>query len=54
MQIQALLLCPVCPHISEHVWSLLGKVYCVQNNVLLDKIFTNPLQLPSLYGKNIL
>ena len=25
-QVQALLLCPVCPHTCEHVWALLGKV----------------------------
>lgn len=26
IQIQALLLSPICPHVSEHVWSLLGNV----------------------------
>ena len=25
LQVQALLLCPVCPHFAEHVWTLLGK-----------------------------
>lgn len=26
IEVQALLLCPICPHVSEHVWGLLGKV----------------------------
>lgn len=26
LEVQALLLCPICPHVSEYVWSLLGKV----------------------------
>ena len=26
LQVQTLLLCPVCPHFAEHVWALLGKV----------------------------
>lgn len=26
IELQALLLSPICPHVSEHVWKLLGKV----------------------------
>lgn len=26
VEVQALLLCPVCPHVAEHVYQLLGKV----------------------------
>lgn len=26
IEVQALLLSPICPHVSEHVWGLLGKV----------------------------
>lgn len=26
IEVQALLLSPICPHVSEYVWSLLGKV----------------------------
>ncbi|XP_059482469.1 leucine--tRNA ligase, cytoplasmic isoform X2 [Neocloeon triangulifer] len=25
IEVQALLLCPICPHVAEHVWQLLGK-----------------------------
>jgi leucyl-tRNA synthetase len=25
IEVQALLLCPICPHISEHIWALLGN-----------------------------
>jgi leucyl-tRNA synthetase len=28
IEVQALLLSPVCPHVAEHVWELLGKVSC--------------------------
>lgn len=27
IEVQALLLAPICPHVAEYVWSLLGKVY---------------------------
>lgn len=26
IEVQALLLAPICPHVAEHVWKLLGKV----------------------------
>ena len=26
IRVQALLLSPICPHVSEHVWKLLGEV----------------------------
>lgn len=26
IEVQTLLLAPICPHLCEHVWSLLGKV----------------------------
>jgi len=26
IETQALILSPICPHITEHIWSLLGKV----------------------------
>lgn len=26
IEVQALILSPICPHVAEHVWSLLGKV----------------------------
>jgi leucyl-tRNA synthetase len=28
VEVQALLLSPICPHVAEHVWVLLGKVSC--------------------------
>ncbi|KAB0798864.1 hypothetical protein PPYR_06746 [Photinus pyralis] len=31
IETQALLLSPICPHVSEHVWSLLGKEDCIIN-----------------------
>ena len=27
IEIQALLLSPICPHVTEHIWTLLGKVF---------------------------
>lgn len=27
IEIQALLMSPICPHVAEHIWGLLGKVY---------------------------
>ena len=27
-QVQTLLLSPICPHLCEHIWYLLGKVSC--------------------------
>lgn len=32
IQIQALLLSPICPHVSEFVWSLLGNVSFLRKN----------------------
>jgi len=29
IEVQTLLLAPICPHVCEHVWSLLGKVVTV-------------------------
>lgn len=29
IETQALLICPICPHVAEHVWSLLGKVISI-------------------------
>ena len=29
IETQTLLLCPICPHIMEHIWGLLGKVGCL-------------------------
>jgi leucyl-tRNA synthetase len=29
IEVQALLLSPICPHVAEHVWELLGKVSLV-------------------------
>ena len=26
IELQALLMCPICPHIAEYIWGLLGKV----------------------------
>ena len=26
IEVQALLMSPICPHVAEHVWELLGKV----------------------------
>lgn len=26
IEVQTLLLAPICPHLCEHIWSLLGKV----------------------------
>lgn len=26
IEIQALLMSPICPHVAEHIWGLLGKV----------------------------
>jgi len=35
MEVQTLLLAPICPHLCEHIWALLGKVrnqgLCLQN-----------------------
>lgn len=27
IEIQAILLAPICPHVAEHVWTLIGKVF---------------------------
>jgi leucyl-tRNA synthetase len=29
IEYQLLILSPICPHITEHIWQLLGKVCCV-------------------------
>lgn len=26
IEVQTILLSPICPHVAEHVWSLIGKV----------------------------
>ncbi|KAL5460341.1 hypothetical protein EMCRGX_G033786 [Ephydatia muelleri] len=31
IEVQALLLCPVCPHFAEHVWTLLGKAKSIMH-----------------------
>jgi len=31
IEVQALLLSPICPHVSEHIWSLLGKPGSIMN-----------------------
>lgn len=30
IEVQTLLLAPICPHLCEHIWSLLGKVLTLQ------------------------
>lgn len=30
IEVQTLLLAPICPHLCEHIWSLLGKVLVLQ------------------------
>lgn len=30
IEVQTLLLAPICPHLCEHIWSLLGKVLMFQ------------------------
>lgn len=40
IEVQALLLSPICPHVAEHVWELLGKVsfrcgYCATRPAIL-------------------
>lgn len=32
IELQALLLSPICPHVAEHVWSLLGNVSLKRRN----------------------
>lgn len=44
IEVQALLLCPICPHVTEYVWSLL------QNVSFSDCIFNCFIKIP---GKNI-
>lgn len=31
IEVQALLLSPICPHVAEHVWNLLGKVITINS-----------------------
>ena len=46
VQVQALLLSPICPHVSEHIWGLLGKVnYHISNCLLNIKTITRTLYL---------
>lgn len=35
IEVQTLILAPICPHLCEHIWSLLGKVLVVYVSVLL-------------------
>ncbi|XP_062514708.1 leucine--tRNA ligase, cytoplasmic-like isoform X2 [Corticium candelabrum] len=34
IEVQALLLCPICPHVAEHMWRLLGKSGSIMNALL--------------------
>ena len=31
-QVQTLLLCPICPHLAEHIWELIGKVCHIESH----------------------
>ena len=33
IEVQTLILCPICPHLCEYIWGLLGKV-CVYHILL--------------------
>ena len=33
IETQTLLLCPICPHICEHIWGLLGKSRSIMHAV---------------------
>ena len=35
-QVQTILLSPICPHICEHIWGLLGKVFQATIDKLID------------------
>jgi len=35
IEVQAVLLSPICPHVAEHVWQLLGKVSSTKTVTLL-------------------
>lgn len=36
IEVQTLLLAPICPHLCEHIWSLLGKVLVHVSVLSLD------------------
>lgn len=35
IEVQAIIISPICPHVAEHVWTLLGKVSCGKPFVLI-------------------
>lgn len=45
IEIQAILMSPICPHVAEHIWSLLGKVreyiagFCCALNIVIENLF---------------
>ena len=43
IEVQCLLLCPICPHITEHMWELIGKVMPASLCVSLSlSLFVSP------------
>lgn len=42
IEVQTLMLSPICPHLCEYIWSLLGKV---RINLVVSKFKTNLFQL---------
>ncbi|KAH0629739.1 hypothetical protein JD844_012055 [Phrynosoma platyrhinos] len=43
---QTLLLAPVCPHVCEHIWALLGKCFVVNSNVKTGSIMKASWPVP--------
>ena len=38
IEVQTILLAPICPHVCEHVWELLGKVHSVFSSLALTRL----------------
>ena len=50
IEVQCLLLCPICPHITEHMWELIGKVIPASLCVSLSlSLFVSPFMSLSLF-----
>ncbi len=48
IEVQCLLLAPICPHITEHIWGLLGKVATPINNNKTHPLLINNKTHPLL------
>ncbi|XP_066593462.1 leucine--tRNA ligase, cytoplasmic [Prorops nasuta] len=47
VEIQVILLCPICPHVAEHIWELIGKKGTILNTQLPKVGIIDPIMIKS-------